>query len=303
MASEPSIRVRAYAKVNLALSVGPPLPPGGPHAGMHPIASWMHAVDLWDDLELTRRAEGTSSRFEVVWADDAPRPSPIDWPIEKDLAFRAHAALERAIGHPLPVAIRVRKRIPVGAGLGGGSSDAAATLLGLVRLHWSGGGAPDLSQTAGALGSDVAFFLDGAHAPPRPALVVELGTPVRRLAPLGREIVLILPPFGCATGAVYREYDRLGSRPVRGEAVERLALGGTLRSEALFNDLGAPAESVEPRLAELRRRVADAARLPVHVTGSGSTLFLLPEGDAGVGLAPRLRGVIPDAVVLEAHLV
>src|SRR6185295_18407432 len=119
--------------VNLALSVGPPLPAGDPRAGMHPIASWMHAIDLCDEVWITRLVTG-ASRLDIAWADDAPRPSPIDWPSEKDLAFRAHRLLEGDTGRALPAAIRIAKRIPVGGGLGGGSSDAAATLLALNDL-------------------------------------------------------------------------------------------------------------------------------------------------------------------------
>src|SRR4051812_46442658 len=98
---------RAYAKVNLALSVGGSLPAGGLGAGMHPIASWMHAIDLFDEVEIKPLKPGEPARLEVRWAADAPRPSPIDWPPEKDLAFRGLRGIEVHVGRVLPAVVRV----------------------------------------------------------------------------------------------------------------------------------------------------------------------------------------------------
>src|SRR5215831_1553762 len=125
---------RAYAKVNLCLSVGAPVTEG-PKAGFHPIASWMQAIDLYDEVTIRRLPAGAKeSEYTVRWADDAPCQTPIDWPLEKDLGVRAHRALEAPTGPGFAVSIDIAKRIPVGGGLGGGSSDAAAVLLGMPAI-------------------------------------------------------------------------------------------------------------------------------------------------------------------------
>ena len=90
------IRVRAHAKVNLALAVDRAIPEG-PHAGMHPIASWMAPIALADEVEIRRTPDGSS--HDIAWADG----SPVGWDTASDLAVRAHAALEHAVGRPLGV--------------------------------------------------------------------------------------------------------------------------------------------------------------------------------------------------------
>lgn len=291
----------AYAKVNLALSVGPPLPEGRPGAGMHPIASWMHAIDLFDEVEV--RPEGPPG-LEVAWAPDAPRPTPLDWPPEKDLAWRAMGLLEREAGRTLGAAVRVLKRIPVGGGLGGGSSDAAAALmlgneafgLGLTTEH--------LAALARELGSDVAFFFDGGDGPPRPAVVAGLGDRIARLEPVRGAVVLIVPPFGCPTGAVYRAYDALGPRPLREGEIAHLAAAGRIDAGLLFNDLIKAAEQVQPELAVLRESLRRAGAGAVCMSGSGSTLFV-PVSSAyeAAAVEHRLRPATPDAAILGVRLV
>ena len=112
------LTLRCLAKVNLALSVASPQA-----SGLHPIASWMVAVDFADTLTL-HRLEAGPSRFSVVYSPLAPRVEEVNWPQEKDLSFRAHALLEKHADKPLPVQAAIEKMIPTGAGLGGGSSDA-----------------------------------------------------------------------------------------------------------------------------------------------------------------------------------
>src|ERR1051326_6174555 len=148
---------RAYAKVNLALAVGPALPSGHAHAGMHPVASWMHAIELWDDVEVEPLAGG-QSRYELSWAPEAPRPSAIDWPLEKDLGVRAHRLMEQLAGRALPLAAKLTKRVPAGAGLGGGSADAAAMMLAVNEAFDLGIPIATLTDASRTLGSDVAFF-------------------------------------------------------------------------------------------------------------------------------------------------
>jgi 4-diphosphocytidyl-2-C-methyl-D-erythritol kinase len=139
--------------------------------------------------------------------------------------------------------VRLTKRIPPGAGLGGGSSDAAAV------LRWAGVHDLDL---AARLGADVPFCLVGGRA-----RVGGIGEVVEPLAPEPRVLTLLTPPFGCSTVEVYRAWDRLGGP--RGDA---------------GNDLEPAALAVEPRLAAYRDRLAEASGQRPRLAGSGSTWFV-----------------------------
>jgi len=287
------LRARAHAKVNLALAVGPARPEGVDFAGYHPIASWMHAIELHDDIELARSAETT---HDLAWADG----SPIEWDTEDDLSVRAHRAVEAAASRALPIGLRVRKRIPAGGGLGGGSSDAACVLLGLRDLFALPMPDEELLSVAHGLGTDIPFFVDppawSAGQAPRPAVVSGLGERIERVPRLRDPISLILPPFGCATGAVYKAFD--GSPTASCDTVRLLGVvgdsaeRGTVDSGALFNDLTVPAELVEPRLSALRRSLGEALDAPVHVSGSGSTLFCFepPERLVSAGALGQMIG-------------
>lgn len=266
-----SITARAHAKVNLALAVGPPRPTA-PFAGYHPIASWMHAVSLADDLELTRAPTTT---YDLAWSDARP----VEWTPEQDLAARAHRALEALVGRPLPVRLRLLKSIPAGGGLGGGSADAAATLLALRDLFALDVTDTALAACAHALGTDIPFFLDpdswSQNLPPRPALVTGLGDHTARLTRRTASLTLFCPPFGCPTGAVYRAFDAAPTAACDEARVRALTQSAGIDPHALFNDLAHAAERAEPRLADTRRTLATALHAPVHVSGSGSTLFAL----------------------------
>ena len=308
MKNFPPRTIAAYAKLNLALAVGPPQPP----RGFHPIASWIVAIDLHDTLTLERLPEGEASRFEIRWAADAPKPTPIDWPVAKDLAARAHALLQERTKRVLPIALTLDKRIPVGGGLGGGSSDAASTLVGVNEMFDLGIARAELAILSAGLGSDIAFFIDDGSVA-RPALVLGLGDRIERLAPVPvAEVLLIIPPFGCPTGPVYGAFDRgpmadADEKRVRKIIAEARRSGG-IPSGSLFNDLAAPACEVEPRLRETLGvlRAAVGPRTPIHVTGSGSTMFCLPDwpGTDRPG-ADRVEGVLraarPELVVVRAR--
>lgn len=294
----------AHAKLNLMLSVGAPVAPGQPKAGYHPIHSWFACVDLHDDVEVTPLAPGAASEHVVAWAEDAPRQTPIDWPLEKDLAVRAHRALEAQVGRVLPAKIVVRKRIPVGGGLGGGSADAGAALLALREAFGLELDDAALGAIGASLGSDVAFFVDGEASVPRPAVVSGLGEVVERVERIEQALLLVLAPFGCPTGPVYKAFDDAHAeqqrrydldRAVRGLSgparttgpreqlvrgrVERMLREGRLDDELLFNDLAKPAFAVEPRLGQLVTALSNVLRTGAHVTGSGSGVFLVPPRD------------------------
>lgn len=268
-----SLSLRAHAKLNLALAVGPTDPASEPTPGLHPICSWMHPIDLADQIHLSMLGPGEPSRFKIAWADRQP----IDWPLEQDLAFRAHAALEHHVGRPLPSRVEISKAIPAGGGLGGGSSDAATTLLGLNTLFSLGLSEADLVALSTPLGSDIAFFLDTQPElgqPPRPAIVSGFGAELERTARAESEVTLILPPFGCPTGAVYAAYDQHPNALDSGR-VHTLASQPLQPETELFNDLAEPACRVQPQLKSILDALNQHAEHPCHITGSGSTCFTL----------------------------
>lgn len=308
-----AITRHAYAKLNLALSVGAPIEAGLPGAGFHPIASWFAPIDLCDDVTV-EHTPGADSSLHVGWAPDAPRPSPIDWAPEKDLALRAVRALEAFAGRALGVRVTVRKRIPVGGGLGGGSSDAAATMLASRELFALNITDDSLAELAMGLGSDVAYFTRSSPVPPH-ALVTGMGERVEALEPVRGEVLLVIPAFGCPTGPVYQAFDRRLEEEMRHDRVKHALEGGrgrdfgakpalvrrrhakclregALVSAALFNDLTIGAYTVEPRLGSLANAVSGAARATAHVTGSGSCLFFVGPATELDGIETRVRRML-----------
>ncbi|MBI5504730.1 MAG: hypothetical protein HY899_07995 [Deltaproteobacteria bacterium] len=242
-------------------------------------------MSLRDDLLLERATD--SCCFTMEWAEDAPSPSPIDWPIDKDLMVRAHRLLQRHAGRELAVRASLRKRIPVGAGMGGASSDAAAMLAALDSLFELKTDTGDLTRLASSLGSDVPFFL-GAPS----ALVAGFGEAIEDLAAEQTiHLALILPSLQCNTAAVYRAYDELKPTAALDDAaVRRLARTRPLPPDGPFNDLAEAAFTVEPRLRELRDRCARSLGRPVHVTGSGAAMFVVAEDAASArALASEIR--------------
>jgi 4-diphosphocytidyl-2-C-methyl-D-erythritol kinase len=212
--------------------------------------------------------------FATVWHRDARRPSDIDWSITKDLAYRAHQALERELEQQLPVKSLVTKRIPVGGGLGGGSSNAAAMLRALDALFELGLPTERLASIAAGLGSDVPFLVHGGSA-----IVGGLGDRIEPLVDVpDAHVVLVFPEVPCPTPAVYRCFDERGGTQSKVDDARVRALAASVGAErvpsdAPFNDLAAPALDVAPTLTAHVRAIAEIAEREVHVSGSGSTLF------------------------------
>ena len=284
----PTVHALAPAKLNLALSVGAPDP-----SGMHPISSWMVTVDLCDELTLEALEPESMSLYAILWHADARRRRDIDWSISKDLAVRAHRLLEAHVGRSLPVKMRLEKRIPVGGGLGGGSSDAAAMLRAVDTLFDLGLGAERLAELARPLGSDVPFLVRGGSA-----IVEGLGerlepTPV----PADTHAVLVMPEASCPTGPVYRAFDAM--RPdaaLQSPRVRAMASRACVpEHDEPFNDLAEPAFEVASSLRGDHAAVQDLVQRRVHVSGSGSTLFFLCSG-------PTESELLADAVTRHASM-
>ena len=260
--------LRAPAKINLDLLVGPVRPDG-----FHPLDSLVARVSLCDDVELSLRSD---DRFVLVCEGFDCGPS------QGNLAMKAAMALGRAVGRS-GVTIKLSKRIPPGMGLGGGSSDAAAVLKGLCQLWDTDAEGDDVMSLAAGLGSDVPLFL---------------GAPMQRMTGRGERLepvtihpftaVLILPSFGCSTAAVYAGYDE-SPHPIGAQlgAGMMASQPPSVWREQLVNDLAEPARLVCPPLADLQDRLAGAVAAPVHVTGSGSGMFVLCDDAAEAEASAR----------------
>lgn len=230
------VTVIAPAKLTVSLRIT-----GVRDDGLHLIDAEMVTIDLADELIFT---EGDG--LEVVGATGLPVTADDD-----NLVRRALRLVDRR-AH-----VHLTKRIPAGAGLGGGSADAAAV------LRWAGVHDPLL---AARLGADVPFCVHGGRAQ-----VTGVGEVVEQLPFVERTYTLVTPPFGCATPAVYRTWDELG--------------GPT----GHVNDLEPAALAVEPRLAKWRDRLGETTGATPVLAGSGSTWFVpgrFPEAGTVVTTTP-----------------
>jgi 4-diphosphocytidyl-2-C-methyl-D-erythritol kinase len=276
-----AVRVWAPAKVNLHLEVL-----GRRTDGYHDLATLMVAVGLFDTLELREAHPGEPGRGVRLRCEGPGLSTGPD-----NLVCRAAELVRRRAGVGSGVDVVLRKRIPLAAGLAGGSSDAAATLAGLNRLWRLGWDRAELARLGAELGSDVSFFF----APPA-AWCTGRGEVVEPL-PLGRplDLVLACPPVGLSTAAVFRAVE-VPSAPRDGQEVRRAARSGDLEAlgRSLFNRLQPAAEGLCPAVAALHARLAGlGARhgaLGASMSGSGSTVFALCRGPAEAqGLARALR--------------
>lgn len=248
--------VQAPAKINLNLLVGPIR-----EGGFHPLDSIVATVSFCDTVEVSLRVD---DQFELNCTGVDCGPS------DDNLALKAAVALGRQTGRA-GVSLHLSKRIPPGMGLGGGSSDAAAVLRGLCDL-WQLDVADDAVLTLAAeLGSDVPLFLG-----PATQRMTGRGEHLESIAIHPFAAVVILPPFGCSTPAVYGAYDE-SPHPIAPQLDAGLIASQppSVWRELLVNDLAGPARSVCPPLAELQDRLAEAVSAPVHITGSGSGMFIL----------------------------
>ncbi|MFN2632470.1 MAG: 4-(cytidine 5'-diphospho)-2-C-methyl-D-erythritol kinase [Thermoanaerobaculia bacterium] len=268
------LRALAPAKINRELRVG-----GRRPDGFHELLSRFASIDLCDELEV-ESSDGLD--FSITG-----RPVPAG---KDNLVLRAARALSEATGVLPRAKIRLHKRIPVGAGLGGGSSDAAAALR-LLRALW----APDLPEAhlraiAPALGSDVPYFFTGGEAD-----VSGRGEHVeaRPDEPLA-ELLLLIPPFALSTAEVFAEHARQTSG--RSRIPEHLEIE---TSGKFFgpNQLASPVLATQGAMKAYLKSAADAAS-EAAITGSGSTIVLF---GAGAGAETQLEKQHPEASLLRTR--
>ncbi len=295
----------APAKINLHLRVG-----RRRDDGFHPLVSWMCTVGLFDNLTLEPvhidpiSERGAGSRY-VTLVCDAP-----DLAVDQtNLVVRTAAGFLEAARttHEVPATAGFHatlvKRIPMGAGLGGGSSDGARALLGLnayFRTDWP---ASKLSAFAARFGSDMPFFVHGPSS-----ICRGRGEFVRPIAsPAPQWAVLLLPDIMMPTAQVYRRFDEMGlgnDREVEAElnwaSWSRLGVQELLFN--LVNDLEPPAFAIAPALADLRQQAEQIVKRPVRMSGSGSSLFTLFDHQAEADTAARELGKRLDVRAMAVQL-
>jgi 4-diphosphocytidyl-2-C-methyl-D-erythritol kinase len=278
-----AVRVEAPAKVNLLLRILE-----RSEDGYHRLETLFQAVDLSDTLTLTVAA-GEGFSLEVQGADVGPA--------EDNLVTRAAEAFRATTGFRAGVRAVLHKRIPAGAGLGGGSSDAGAALRALNVLAGGPLSSGELAAVGRALGADVAFFAGAAGL----ALGEGRGDRLRPLPPLPpRSLLLGLPPAHVATGPAYGALARLrteGRRPVPPPLLLGRAPASWAEVESLaVNDFEAVVPAANPTVLEALEALRGAGLPLVLLSGSGAAVFgLVPPGaDPGalaLDLAVRHPGI------------
>lgn len=276
--------LKAPAKINLYLEVGK-LRPDGYHA----VRTVMQAVQLYDRLEISLTPE--EGEVELLVEGKAPSGS-------ENLCHRAASLFLERTGLRKGVRVVLTKLIPEAAGLGGGSSDAAAVLRGLNHLGGDILESGELFRLASSLGSDVPFFLLGGTV-----LAEGRGERVRPLAqapPL--PVVLVNPGVGLRTAEVYRRFDLEGGDPPPPSGME-LLLEALSRGEVdrvsrfLFNSLQRVACRMMPELLDLLEKGRRAGALGGLVSGSGPTVFFLTSGESEAeSLAAEMSREAPFAL-------
>ena len=268
--SEPAARTVAQAKINLLLSVLAREPDG-----YHQIETLFQRLDLGDEVAL-RTTDGART-LDVSGADLGP--------VEQNLAWRAADAYRARAGWPRGFAIELRKRVPAGGGLGGGSADAAAVLRLLEALNPQPMGRAAQLDLAASLGSDVPFLASDAVL----ALAWGRGERLLALPPLPvRHVALAVPAFAVSTAAAYRWVDD-------GAPGNRMPVARRLDDLGSWAGVAALAENVfegvvsarHPEIGRVKQALRSAGARIALLSGSGSTVF-------GIFDAP------PDAAALES---
>lgn len=248
--------IKAYAKINLYLSVGTKLP-----NSLHQVSSIMQTIDLHDELSFFLCDE-------IKVESDVPELGG-----ESDLAFKAAKLLKEKFNVDRGIGINIKKRIPIAAGLGGGSSDAASTLVGLNKIWGLGLSASKLEAIAADLGSDVSFFIRGGTK-----IIAGYGEIVSDMEDLTKSNIIFIianPGFSVSAKEVYSEYDK--QRFVASPDIKNILLAIGKKdvhqvADHLYNGLETAALKRCPKSEEIKDMALQEGALGAVVSGSGPTV-------------------------------
>jgi 4-diphosphocytidyl-2-C-methyl-D-erythritol kinase len=265
------IRLKAFAKVNYALDVL-----GLRADGYHEVSTVMQSISLCDEVEIERLAEGFELSVEPEEAEIGPP--------ERNTAYIAWKMLQGLTDEALAARVTLRKRIPAGAGLGGGSADAAAVLIGLNELFDLGLRVDELREVGASIGADVSFCISGGTA-----LGEGVGDVLTSLpAPPAHHLVLAKPARSADTGKIYRAYDATRTESAR--SVEPVV--SALRSKsvpalaaAVGNDLAQVTRGFVPEVAALEQQLGASGALRALMSGSGTAVYGIFEDEESAGAA------------------
>jgi 4-diphosphocytidyl-2-C-methyl-D-erythritol kinase len=289
------VRLRAFAKVNYALDVL-----GLRADGYHEVGTVMQSISLADEVELRRAPGGFDLSLEPEEVEVGPR--------ERNTTYLTWKALQRLVGEELPVEVLLRKEIPAGAGLGGGSANAAAVLVGLNELFGLGLRVDELRGIGAGIGADVPFCISGGTALGEG--VGEILTPLP--APPDHRLVVAKPPRSADTGKIYRAFDEARTKSTHSVEPVVEALRSSILpalAAAVGNDLAPVTRGIVPEMARLERTLLATGALGASMSGSGTAVFGIFDdaGTAGIAKetvdAPFISVYEPVSSGVEIHYI
>jgi 4-diphosphocytidyl-2-C-methyl-D-erythritol kinase len=257
------VKIRAPAKINFGLRVV-----GKRADGYHLLDTIMLPVSLYDEINIDKaKPAGKKTALKnplTVTCDEPSVPGG-----EKNLVYQAASLLLSRAGIDQPVHISIRKRIPVGAGLGGGSTDAAATLVGLNRLFRLGNTSKQLEKLSSSLGADVPFFIKAV--PVRARGIGERLTVLKGVPRLW--LIILYPNLPVSSAWVYRNFAAKLTRPMVNTSIT-FSLGDAAKlRKLLVNDLETVTMDRHPRIGLLKDQLAREGAVGTLMSGSGSSVF------------------------------
>lgn len=280
-----AVTLMAPAKVNLYLEIG-----NAREDGYHDVVTVMHSLLLHDTLRMRLEPGQVDVGLTIELTSRACKGiKPLDVPPESNIVSKAVRKLAVALDRDCDetMVVSIEKRIPAEGGLGGGSSDAAAALIGAARLWGIDSQDSRIEEVARSLGADVAFFLHGGCA-----CLTGVGDVLSHsLVPMSSCVALIKPEQGVSTAQAYRAFDE-DPQPISGEDQHRAFGAKQAEDVPVLNNMEAASESVLPELREVRMWALEHEDVSqALVSGSGSTVFAIcPSFDAASRVVSQAHG-------------